>query len=42
MQYAMFLVMRDIRGKSVEQPVGHLRQRLHDAAEPFGSNEQFR
>jgi hypothetical protein len=42
MQYAMFLVMRDIRGKSVEQLIGHLRQRLDDEAETFGSNEQFR
>ena len=42
MQYAMFLVMRDIRGKTVEQLVAHLRQRLNDEAETFSSNEQFR
>ena len=42
MQYAMFLVMRDIRGKSVEELVPLLSKRLSDETEVFASNEGFR
>ena len=35
MQYAMFLVMREIRGKSVEQLVTLLRKRLDEEEEDF-------
>jgi hypothetical protein len=42
MQYAMFLVMRDIRGRAVEQLIEQLRHRLDDEAETFGSNDRFR
>ena len=38
MQYAMFLVMREIRGKSVEQLVPLLRKRLDDEDENFDTN----
>lgn len=41
MQYAMFLVMRDIRGKSVEQLAALLRERLDTETETFASNERF-
>ena len=37
-QYAMFLVMRDIRGKSVEQLAAILRKRLNDDEENFDTN----
>lgn len=42
MQYAMFLVMRDIRGKSVQELVPLLRKRLADETDVFASNEGFR
>ena len=42
MQYAMFLVMRDIRGKSAEELAQLLRQRLDAETETFQSNESFR
>lgn len=42
MQYAMFIVMRDIRGKSTEELVAHLRQRLDADTETFLHNQSFR
>ena len=42
MQYAMFLVMRDIRGKSAEELVVDLRERLDAETETFASNDRFR
>jgi hypothetical protein len=42
MQYAMFLVMREIRGGAVPELVAALRRRLDDEQETFGSNERFR
>lgn len=42
MQYAMFLVMRDIRGKSAGELVVMLRDRLDDDSETFASNDRFR
>jgi len=42
MQYAMFLVMRDIRGKDASELVKVLRQRLDAETETFQSNEHFR
>src|SRR5207244_1098182 len=42
MQYAMFLVMRDIRGKSPEDLAISLRTRLNAETETFASNEGFR
>ena len=42
MQYAMFLVMRDIRGKSSQELVELLSKRLTDDTETFGSNDRFR
>ena len=42
MQYAMFLVMRDIRGKAAEELAQLLRQRLDAETETFQSNESFR
>jgi hypothetical protein len=41
MQYAMFLVMRDVRGKSLDELVTILGQRLEADPENFGSNERF-
>lgn len=41
MQYAMFIVMRDIRGKSTPELVSLLRQRLDSEAETFLSNDHF-
>lgn len=41
MQYAMFLVMRDIRGKSVDELAGNLRQKLNEETETFSSNDRF-
>jgi len=38
MQYAMFLVMREIRGKSIEQLVPLLRKRLDEEEEDFDTN----
>ncbi|MBK8688710.1 MAG: DUF262 domain-containing protein [Betaproteobacteria bacterium] len=42
MQYAMFLVMRDIRGKGAEELSAALRHRLDAETETFASNERFR
>ncbi len=42
MQYAMFLVMRDIRGKGSRELVAILQQKLADEAETFTSNDSFR
>lgn len=42
MQYAMFLIMRDIRSRSVTELVILLRERLDAETETFGSNEAFR
>jgi hypothetical protein len=42
MQYAMFLVMRDIRGKSAPDLAALLRQRLDAETETFASNDRFR
>ena len=42
MQYAMFLVMRDIRGKGVRELVTLLYKRLTDEKEVFASNDRFR
>lgn len=42
MQYAMFLVMRDCRGKSVPELAALLRQRLDADTETFTSNNSFR
>lgn len=41
MQYAMFLVMRDIRGKEPEELVRILRERLDADDEDFKTNERF-
>jgi hypothetical protein len=42
MQYAMFLVMRDIRGRSAPELVTILRQKLDAETEIFSSNDRFR
>jgi hypothetical protein len=43
MQYAMFIVMREIRGRELSDLVAVLRERLDDASEPtFASNKVFR
>lgn len=42
MQYAMFLVMRDIRSKSAAELVEILRQRLDAETETFATNSAFR
>ena len=42
MQYAMFLVMREIRGKSLEHLVPLLRQRLDEVEEDFDTNSTLR
>ena len=42
MQYAMFLVMREIRGKSIDDLVSILRKRLDGETETFSTNEGFR
>jgi hypothetical protein len=42
MQYAMFIVMRDIRGKDVDELAVLLRQRLDADPETFSSNQVFR
>ena len=42
MQYAMFLVMRDIRGKALAELAGLLRDRLDAETETFASNDRFR
>jgi hypothetical protein len=41
-QYAMFLAMRDIRGKNVSELAGLLRERLDAESETFTSNDRFR
>ena len=40
MQYAMFLVMRDIRGKSARELAGVLRERLDAESETFAVNDR--
>jgi hypothetical protein len=42
MQYAMFLVMRDIRGKSAEALAETLTLRLGEETDTFSSNDRFR
>jgi hypothetical protein len=42
MQYAMFLVMRDIRGKSPAELAALLRQKLDSESETFFANPLFR
>jgi len=42
MQYAMFIVMRDIRGKSASDLASLLRDRLNAETETFASNDVFR
>jgi hypothetical protein len=42
MQYAMFLVMRDIRHQEPQALAGILRQRLDAESESFASNDRFR
>jgi hypothetical protein len=42
MQYAMFIVMRDIRGKTAADLVALLRKRLDGETETFATNERFR
>jgi hypothetical protein len=42
MQYAMFLIMRDIRGKSAPELAALLRERLDAETETFASNDVFR
>jgi uncharacterized protein with ParB-like and HNH nuclease domain len=42
LQYAMFLVMREIRGKSLDQLVTILRKRLNDDPENFDTNPTLR
>lgn len=42
MQYAMFLVMRDCRGKSIPELATLLRQRLDAEADTFAGNTSFR
>ncbi len=42
MQYAMFLLMRDLRGKTVPQLASLLRKRLDADPETFASNDRFR
>jgi hypothetical protein len=42
MQYAMFIIMRDIRGKSAADLAIMLRERLDAEPETFASNDSFR
>ncbi|PYQ92709.1 MAG: hypothetical protein DMG02_00320 [Acidobacteria bacterium] len=42
MQYAMFLVMRDVRGKTSEELAETLSGRLRAETETFASNDRFR
>ena len=42
MQYAMFITMRDIRGKSAGELAIMLRERLDAEPETFASNDRFR
>lgn len=41
MQYAMFLIMRDVRGKSVPELVALLSERLASETKQFSSNSAF-
>lgn len=41
MQYAMFLVMRDIRGKGVDELASILKDKLDAETETFASNDRF-
>jgi hypothetical protein len=41
MQYAMFLAMRDIRGKGATELAAELRERLDTENESFASNDRF-
>jgi hypothetical protein len=42
MQYTMFLVMREIRGKNAPELATMLRQKLDSETETFASNDRFR
>ena len=42
MQYAMFLIMRDIRNKNIDELADHLFSKLAADGETFASNEGFR
>jgi hypothetical protein len=42
MQYAMFLVMREIRNKTAPELVELLRRKLDEEPERFGNNDRFR
>ena len=42
MQYGMFVVMREIRGKTPSELTGLLQKRLQDDPETFASNDRFR
>lgn len=42
MQYAMFLVMRDIRGRNVTELASLLREKLDGEEDTFASNDRFR
>jgi hypothetical protein len=42
MQYAMFVVMREIRGRSADEVATLLRKRLDSEQETFSGNENFR
>lgn len=42
MQYAMFLVMRDLRGKSAPELAAMLRERLDSETDTFAGNDRFR
>ncbi len=42
MQYAMFLVMRDIRGKNVEELIANLGYRLDLDEETFALSDHFK
>lgn len=42
MQYAMFLVMRDIRGKAIDELKGILLEKLSAEQEGFETNDRFR
>jgi hypothetical protein len=42
MQYAMFLIMRDIRDKNTDELADHLSSKLAADSETFVSNESFR
>ncbi len=41
MQYAMFLIMKEIRSKSIEEVVSILTAKLDDEKETFASNDRF-